>query len=100
MGRSGKCARAARRSLEIEKRGRAMTLQELSVQYRVGAATLRQRVRLLEDRRTAETDEHTRRLLEERIRHLETMWREARDLAVLCERYYDRGYHCNVRYTV
>ena len=54
----------------------------------------------MEDRRTAETDEHTRRLLEERIRHLETMWREARDLAVLCERYYDRGYHCNVRYTV
>ena len=44
---------------------------------------MRQRVRLLEDRRTAETDEHTRRLLEERIRHLETMWREARDLAVL-----------------
>ena len=45
-------------------------------------------------------DEHGKRLLEQRIRHLETMWREARDLAVLCERYYDRGYHCNVRYTI
>ncbi|WP_209344364.1 hypothetical protein [Flavonifractor sp. AGMB03687] len=77
-----------------------MTLQELSVQYRAGAESLRQRVRLLEGRKTVETDEHSRRLLEERIRHLETMWREARDLAVLCERYYDRGYHCNVRYTV
>ena len=77
-----------------------MTLQELSVQYRAGAETLRQRVRLLEGRKTVETDEHSRRLLEERIRHLETMWREARDLAVLCERYDDRGYHCNVRYTV
>lgn len=77
-----------------------MTLQELSVQYRAGAETLRQRVRLLERRRPAEEDEHSRRLLEERIRRLETMWREARDLAVLCERYYDRGYHCNVRYTV
>ena len=77
-----------------------MTLQELSVQYRAGAETLRQRVWLLEGRKTVETDEHSRRLLEERIRHLETMWREARDLAVLCERYYDRGYHCNVRYTV
>lgn len=77
-----------------------MTLQELSVQYRAGAETLRQRVRLLEGRRSGLEDEHGQRLLEERIRHLETMWREARDLAVLCERYYDRGYHCNVRYTV
>ncbi len=77
-----------------------MTLQELSKQYRTGAETLRQRVRLLEGRRAGLEDEHGRRLLEQRIRHLETMWREARDLAVLCERYYDRGYHCNVRYTV
>lgn len=77
-----------------------MTLQELSVQYRVGAETLRQRVQLLERRRGAEEDEHDQRLLEQRIRHLEAMWREARDLAVLCERYYDRGYHCNVRYTI
>ena len=77
-----------------------MTLQELSVQYRAGAETLRQRVRLLEGRKTVETDEHSRRLLEERIRHLETMWREARDLAVLCERYYDRGYRRNVKYTI
>ena len=77
-----------------------MTLQELSVQYRTGAETLRQRVLLLEGRRTAEVDEHGKRLLEQRISHLETMWREARDLAVLCERYYDRGYHCNVRYTI
>ena len=77
-----------------------MTLQELSIQYRAGAETLRQRVRLLESRRTAAVDEHGRRLLEQRIRPLEAMWREARDLAVLCERYYDRGYHCNVRYTI
>ena len=77
-----------------------MTLQELSVQYRSGAETLRQRVRLLEHQRLGETDARSRRLLEERIRRLETIWRESRDLAVLCERYYDRGYHCNVRYTV
>ncbi len=77
-----------------------MTLQELSVQYRAGAENLRQRVRLLEHQRLGETDAHSRRLLEERIRRLETIWRESRDLAVLCERYYDRGYHCNVRYTV
>lgn len=77
-----------------------MTLQELSVQYRTGAEILRQRVQLLERRRSAEEDERDQRLLEQRIRHLEAMRREARDLAVLCERYYDRGYHCNVRYTI
>ena len=48
-----------------------MTLQELSVQYRAGAETLRQRVRLLEHQRLGETDAHSRRLLEERIRRLE-----------------------------
>ena len=100
MARSGSFARSAGRSLSTERRGLGMTLQELSIQYRAGAETLRQRVRLLESRRTAAVDEHGRRLLEQRIRHLEAMWREARDLAVLCERYYDRGYHCNVRYTI
>lgn len=77
-----------------------MTLRELSVQYRTGAETLGQRVRQLEELRAAEPDEQSRRLLEERIHRLETMRREARDLAVLCEHYYDRGYHCNVRYTI
>ncbi|MCI7473400.1 MAG: hypothetical protein MSB10_06970 [Clostridiales bacterium] len=70
------------------------------MQYRTGAEILRQRVQLLERRRSAEEDERDQRLLEQRIRHLEAMRREARDLAVLCERYYDRGYHCNVRYTI
>lgn len=100
MAGNGRYARFAGRSLQTERREQGMTLQELSVQYRVGAETLRQRVQLLERRRGAEEDEHDQRLLEQRIRHLEAMWREARDLAVLCERYYDRGYHCNVRYTI
>ena len=39
-------------------------------------------------------------LLQDRIRMLSTMVREARELAVLTERYYDRGYRRNVRYTV
>lgn len=77
-----------------------MTLQELSVQYRAGAEALRERVRLLERRRMTEEDERCCRLLDERIRRLGIMWRETRDLAVLCERYYDRGYRCNVRYTI
>ena len=38
--------------------------------------------------------------LELRIRILSAMWREARDLAVLTDRYYERGYRRNVRYTI
>ena len=38
--------------------------------------------------------------LDDRIRMLTAMWREARDLAVLTDRYYERGYRRNVRYTL
>lgn len=77
-----------------------MTLQELSMQYRSEAQTLQDRVHLLEYQRRQETDEPCQRLLERRIRCLSAMWRESRDLAVLCEHYYDRGYHINGRYTI
>ena len=39
-------------------------------------------------------------MLTDRIRTLGIMWRETRDLAVLCEHYYDRGYRRNARYTL
>ncbi len=39
-------------------------------------------------------------MLAERIRMLSTMFREARELAVLTERYYERGYRRNVKYTI
>lgn len=77
-----------------------MRLLELSVQYRAAEEALRQRMELLEGYYARETDQRARRMLEERLRRLGTMWREARDLAVLCERYYDRGYCRSVRYTV
>jgi hypothetical protein len=34
------------------------------------------------------------------LQTLSELLREARDLAVLTERYYDRGYHRNAKYTV
>ena len=71
-----------------------MTLLELSGEYRASAAAL-----LLEHRlRGADGD--GRRLLEGRIRLLRAMGREARELAVLCERYYERGYCRNGKYTL
>ena len=76
-----------------------MTLLELSGEYRASAAALRERVLLLEHRlRGADGD--GRRLLEGRIRLLRAMGREARELAVLCERYYERGSCRNGKYTL
>ena len=66
-----------------------MTLLELSGEYRASAAALRERVLLLEHRlRGADGD--GRRLLEGRIRLLRAM----------CERYYERGYCRNGKYTL
>ena len=77
-----------------------MTLLELSVEYRASADALRERALELEHRLREDWDPAYRVLLEDRIRLLRAMWRETRELAVLCERYYDRGYRRNVRYTV
>ena len=77
-----------------------MTLQELSVEYRTHAETLSARVKELEQRLEQTKNPRERCLLQDRIRMLSTMVREARELAVLTEHYYDRGYRRNVRYTV
>ena len=64
------------------------------------AETLRARVKELEQRLEQTKNPRERCLLQDRIRMLSTMVREARELAVLTEHYYDRGYRRNVRYTV
>lgn len=77
-----------------------MTLLELSAEYRASADALRERALTLEHRLKEIWDPADRVMLEDRIKLLRTMWRETRDLAVLCERYYDRGYRRNVKYTI
>lgn len=76
-----------------------MTLIEISVEYRAQAAVIQQRLRELQAQ-LPELDPDLRSAMEGRIRMLTVMWREARDLAVLCERYYDRGYRRNGKYTL
>lgn len=76
-----------------------MTLQELSVEYRAHARALDFRICQLQAVLDRTEDEEERCLLAERIRMLSTMFREARELAVLTERYYERGYRRNVKYT-
>ena len=77
-----------------------MTLLELSVEYRAHARALDLRICQLQDRLGRTDDPDARCQLEERVRLLATMLREARELAVLTERYYDRGYRRNAKYTL
>lgn len=77
-----------------------MTLLELSVEYRAHAQALNLRVSQLKHQLEQTQDEHQRGQLESRIHMLSTMLREARELAVLTERYYDRGYRRNAKYTI
>ena len=63
-----------------------MTLQEMSHTYRSQHAALRQRIRELT---AAGVGEDTRGRI--RIRRLEEMAKENRDLAALLEHYYERG---------
>ena len=77
-----------------------MTLLELSAEYRSHANALHVRICQLQCRLEDTQDAHQRCLLADRIRMLSTMLREARELAVLTERYYDRGYRRNAKYTI
>ena len=72
-----------------------MTLQEMSHTYHSQHAVLRQRSRELT---AAGVGEDTRGRI--RIRRLEEMAKENRDLAALLEHYYERGYLKNERYTL
>ena len=77
-----------------------MTLKELSVEYRTHARALDLRICQLQTALEYIQDKDKRFLIQERIHMLSTMLREARELAVLTERYYDRGYRKNAHYTL
>lgn len=77
-----------------------MTLYQLSMEYSEGARAIRERIRDLEARARAETDEPARLALNCRIRLLTSMWRDMRDIAVLTEHYYERGHCRNAKYII
>ena len=77
-----------------------MTLLELSAEYRAHAQALDLRLGELRQALEQTRDEGERVLLRERILMLSTMLREARELAVLTQRYYERGYRRNAKYTL
>ena len=77
-----------------------MTLAELSLEYRAHAHALDLRICQLNDKLEHTKNADKRCQLQDRIRMLSVMLREARELAVLTERYYDRGYRRNAKYTL
>ncbi len=75
-----------------------MTLAELAVSYREQADILRHRIQFVSELPAWTAEEKI--LKEERLRMLEAMRRDVRDMAVICERYYDRSYRRNERYSL
>ena len=94
----GRCLACRRRARKREED--AMTLREMSVEYRAQATALRGRMQELEKAWKQTKDPAERANLEGRIWTLGVLWRETRDQAVLLERYYERGYHRNEKYTL
>ena len=77
-----------------------MTLLEMSVDYADSAALIHTRMAELKAAERAETDPQAVRRLQLRIETLRPLLREARELAVLTARYYDRSYHKHEKYTL
>lgn len=75
-----------------------MTLAQLSLSYRHEEEVLRRRIRQV--RAIPAPTRQAALVKQDRLRQLESMRRDVRDVAVLCERYYDRGHHRNRRYTI
>ena len=77
-----------------------MKLKELAPSYRDSAQRIAPRICQLKQELACTRDPNERSRLEGRISELMAMMRECRDLAIHCERYYERGYRRNVKYTV
>ena len=77
-----------------------MKLTELSPAYRAGEQAILGRIRELEEKIIIEENAERIRLLERRIRDLQPLLRQSRELAELTARYYERGYHRSEKYTV
>jgi len=100
MYKNGLCLCRVCAKQEEEQEEEPMTLRELSPAYRTQAFILLTRIKELEALRKQSTNANTRQRLQDRIRILNELYREARDLATLTERYYERGFRRNGKYTL
>ena len=77
-----------------------MTMAELSRSYEEAAVLLRSRLRYLRQALTASRDPEERWHLKRRIAELTPMLTQMNELKELTERYYERGYYRNQKYTL
>ncbi|MFQ9480992.1 MAG: hypothetical protein ACLRX2_04130 [Oscillospiraceae bacterium] len=70
-----------------------MRLAELSAGYREAAARLDIQISRLRRLRRGAADAQTRAVLANRLRKLCEARRQCRELALLCEHYYERGFY-------
>ena len=77
-----------------------MTLREMSAEYRASAAQLSALLRPLRARLRTCPDPDERLRLRHRIYVLSAVLTQTRELAELTERYYERGYWRNEKYTL
>jgi len=77
-----------------------LTLLELSVHYADSAAAIRSRILQLRAQERITPNPEEARRLRRRMEELQPLLREARALAILTARYYDRSYHRDERYTL
>ena len=77
-----------------------MTLTELSESYKLSAALLRNRLRLLRQRLQQEEDPEEVWHLQRRIAELTPILTEMNELAELTAHYYERGFWRSEKYTV
>lgn len=74
------------------------TLREIGVGYRTSVDAIRHRIQLVEELPARGQAEQM--VKAERLRMLEAMYRDVREVAVICERYYDRSHRRNERYVL
>lgn len=77
-----------------------MTLMHMAASYRRGGELIRLRIIALQDAIRETEDPEEKRRYEQRIKDLSALYRESREVALVLERYYDRRYHKNERYTL
>ena len=77
-----------------------MTLKEMSKYYQEAAIPLRQRLKLLRQMLAATEDPEEVWRIKRRIAELTPLLTQMNELAELTERYYERGYYRNEKYTL
>ena len=82
------------------RKGRFMTLQEISHGYEEAAAPLRRRLKELRQCLSHTEDPEEIWHIKRRIAELTPILTQMNELAELTAHYYDRGYHRNEKYTL